>query len=153
RSVRRSTPRATPALRSPTVVAARRGASFYGACNGMGSHPARRSFALGIGLGCLAFTAWASAAPAPAAPDYARAGAWAWWPGRASGADAVPPGLTEGAMPEAQKVDVFFIHPTTYLVNDSANARYDEPGATTSRIDRGVLRFQASAFNACCRIY
>jgi hypothetical protein len=65
----------------------------------------------------------------------------------------VPPGLQDEALPEAQKADVFFIHPTTYLSGDAPNARYDEPGATSAQIDRGVLRFQASVFNACCRIY
>ena len=33
------------------------------------------------------------------------------------------------------------------------DARYDEPGATRTRLEQGVLRFQASAFNDCCRIY
>jgi hypothetical protein len=49
--------------------------------------------------------------------------------------------------------DVFFIHPTTYLATAISNARYDEPGATRTRLEQGVLRFQASAFNGCCRIY
>ncbi|HYL71108.1 MAG TPA: DUF3089 domain-containing protein [Candidatus Dormibacteraeota bacterium] len=89
----------------------------------------------------------------PPAPDYASAGAWAAWPGRASGADAIAPGLEHDALPDDSKADVFFIHPTTYLSGAAANARYDEPGGTTSRIDSGVLRFQASAFNACCRIF
>jgi hypothetical protein len=91
-------------------------------------------------------------AETPPAPDYARADAWAAWPNRASGADVVPPGLT-GALPHARTADVFFIHPTTYLSGAVTNARYDEPGVTSGQIDRGVLRFQASAFNACCRIY
>lgn len=95
----------------------------------------------------------AAEAAVPPPPDYAREEAWAAWPGRPSGADSVPPGLTDGPLPEDEKADVFFIHPTTYLVGDKPNARYDEPGLTRTRIDRGVLRFQASAFNACCRIY
>jgi hypothetical protein len=90
---------------------------------------------------------------APAAPDYSQADAWAAWPGRASGADAVPPGIIAAQLPDAVKADVFFIHPTTYLSGGPANARYDEPGVTSAQIDRGVLRFQASVFNACCRIY
>jgi Protein of unknown function (DUF3089) len=94
-----------------------------------------------------------TAPAAPPSPDYAQAAAWAAWPGRPSGADVVPPGLSAAPLPESQKVDLFFIHPTTYLVSSADNARYDEPGGTASRIDRGVLRFQASAFNACCRIY
>ena len=104
----------------------------------------------------LALCAAASAAiasEAPPAPDYGHAEAWAAWPGRASGADAVPQGLADSALPDDEQVDVFFIHPTTYLERGASNARYDEPGATTKRIDAGVLRFQASAFNACCRVY
>ena len=97
-------------------------------------------------------TAPAAEGPPPA-PDYARPDAWAAWPGRASGADSVPPGLTHDALPESSKADVFFVHPTTYLSGAAPNARYDEPGGPTTRIDTGVLRFQASAFNACCRVY
>jgi hypothetical protein len=48
---------------------------------------------------------------------------------------------------------VFFIHPTTYLTGSEPNARFDEPGLTSSQIEHGALRYQASAFNACCRIY
>jgi len=48
--------------------------------------------------------------------------------------------------------DVCFIHPTTYF-GAAANARFDEPGVTRTRLEAGVPRFQASVFNACCRIY
>lgn len=89
----------------------------------------------------------------PPAPDYAEVSAWAAWPGRLSGADALAPGLTGLPLPDTAKADVFFIHPTTYLTGHADNARYDEPGAVSTRIDQGVLRFQASAFNACCHIY
>lgn len=95
----------------------------------------------------------APAADAPPAPDYARPDAWVAWPGRPSDADVVPPGLAEPSLPEAARADVFFIHPTTYLFGSAPNARYDEPGITSTQLRRGVLRFQASAFNSCCRIY
>jgi hypothetical protein len=95
----------------------------------------------------------AAAAAAPPAPDYAQADAWVAWPGRSSDADVVPPGITEPSLPAAERADVFFIHPTTYLFGSALNARYDEPGITGTQIRRGVLRFQASAFNGCCRIY
>lgn len=65
----------------------------------------------------------------------------------------MPAGLPQAAIPAAERADVFFIHPTTYLSGATPNARYDEPGATSTQIDTGVLRFQASVFNACCRIY
>jgi hypothetical protein len=60
--------------------------------------------------------------------------------------------MTDAALPEDQKADVFFIHPTTYLTG-GGNARYDEPGPASTQINQGVLRFQASVFNGCCRIY
>jgi Protein of unknown function (DUF3089) len=110
-------------------------------------------FAAAAGLACPGWTVAAAAVEAPRAPDYASADAWAAWPGRPSAADAVPRGLGAAALAEDQKVDVFFIHPTTYLTSATPNARYDEPGLTRTRIDQGVLRYQASAFNACCRIY
>jgi hypothetical protein len=89
----------------------------------------------------------------PPAPDYAQPDAWAAWPGRSSGADAIPPGILNRPGDRTGLVDVFFIHPTTFMSTQSSNARYDEPGSTSVMIDRGVLRFQASAFNDCCRIY
>src|SRR5579863_8484954 len=89
----------------------------------------------------------------PPAPDYSHPQAWAAWPGRPSDADLVAPGLIDAGLPEKEKVNVFFIHPTTYLSGTAANARFDEPGAPATRISHGVMRFQASVFNACCRIY
>lgn len=104
-------------------------------------------------LSAAACAAESQAPRAPPAPDYAHADTWAAWPGRPSGADGVVPELPEASVPDDEKVDVFFIHPTTYLTGSEPNARYNEAGLTSSQIDRGVLRFQASVFNACCRIY
>ena len=101
----------------------------------------------------LAACAQAASDATPPAPDYSRPHTWAAWPGRPSDADIVAPGLTDAGLPETEKADVFFIHPTTYLTGTAANARYDESGLTSTQIDRGVLRFQASVFNACCHIY
>jgi hypothetical protein len=95
----------------------------------------------------------ASGSAPPPPPDYSLPKAWAAWPGHASGADVVPPGLTDTPLPESAKADVFFIHPTTYIAGGADNAHYDEPGFTSKQIDQGVLRFQASVFNACCRVY
>jgi hypothetical protein len=90
--------------------------------------------------------------PPPPAPDYNLRSAWAAWPGVASAADAVPP----GALPDraVQPVaDVFFVHPTTYLGNETWNAPFDAGGATGRQLDEAVLGYQASVFNACCRIF
>ncbi|MBS0377044.1 MAG: DUF3089 domain-containing protein [Proteobacteria bacterium] len=114
--------------------------------------PALRQWTLGV-LAVLGLASAAAADPVPPAPDYAQPDTWAAWPGRPSGADAIAPGLIDASLPAAERVDVFFIHPTTYLTGSAPNARYDEPGSTSTQIDRGVLRSQASVFNGCCRIY
>jgi hypothetical protein len=98
-------------------------------------------------------SARAAPLPPPPAPNYAQSDTWAAWPGRASDADAVPPGVTAQPLADSEKADVFFIHPTTYLSDAAPNARYDEPGVIAVRIDHEVLRYQANAFNGCCRIY
>jgi len=84
------------------------------------------------------------------APDYAQASAWAAYPGRSSHAEDVPQGVARGS---DAGVDVFFIHPTTYLTMAIGNAPYDAGGETGARVDTGVLKFQASVFNGCCRIF
>ncbi|QUD86606.1 DUF3089 domain-containing protein [Phenylobacterium montanum] len=94
-----------------------------------------------------------AAQPPPPAPDYRRPEAWAARPD-APGETALTPDET-GLKPagRAAKVDVFFIHPTTYLAGEHWNAAYDEPGTPSTRIETGVMRYQASVFNGCCRIY
>jgi hypothetical protein len=76
------------------------------------------------------------------APDYAVNAAWAALPGADENANAT------------QSTNVFFLHPTTYLSPERWNAPFDNPG-------RGIggggvdttLRYQASAFAKCCRIF
>ncbi|MCZ6620250.1 MAG: DUF3089 domain-containing protein, partial [Gammaproteobacteria bacterium] len=87
----------------------------------------------------------------PAAPDYANSHHWAALPGREDLADVVP----VGAYPDNQasaEVDVFFIHPTTYLTSDSWNQPLEHE-TTNTMTDEFVLRNQASVFNGCCKIY
>ncbi len=90
--------------------------------------------------------------PAPPAPNYNDASAWAVWPGRASKADVIPPGI-KGEIAKTPKADVFFIHPTTYLTNDTWNARFDQGDFTGQQLEDGVLRYQTSVFNGCCRMF
>jgi hypothetical protein len=94
-----------------------------------------------------------SADTAPPAPDYTKDDAWAALPDRRDNADVVPAGSSVTDNQAAAKVDVFFIHPTTYYSKAGWSARYDEPGATMELLENGVLRFQASVFNGCCRIF
>ncbi|MCJ1961517.1 DUF3089 domain-containing protein [Novosphingobium mangrovi (ex Hu et al. 2023)] len=87
---------------------------------------------------------------APPAPDYANPRAWAAWPGRPSRALQQPGGgLAEGS---AHAVDVFYVHPTSFLSRSAWNADAAD-GPTNRWTDISVLARQASAFNACCRIY
>jgi len=88
----------------------------------------------------------------PPAPDYARRDTWLVWPGVPGKADVIPNGTGRIANRDP-KADVFFIHPTTYLSNAAWNARFDEGGATGTQLEDGVLRYQASVFNGCCRVY
>ena len=89
----------------------------------------------------------------PKQPDYRDERAWLALPGRADDADVVAPGTQAMDRQADAAVDVFFIHPTTWLSPRSWNAAFDETGPTAQRLSRGVLRLQASAFNQCCRIY
>ncbi len=52
----------------------------------------------------------------------------------------------------AAPVDVFFLHPTTYFTHKTWNAPLSDQGANETT-DQDILRNQASAFNACCRVY
>lgn len=91
-----------------------------------------------------------SAENAPPVPDYARPEAWAALPQREDGADVTPPGAID--LQGEARVDVFFVHPTTYVVGAGWNAALDD-AAVNARTDTGSLRNQASIFNAAGRVY
>lgn len=118
---------------------------------------ARRLFPalMALALGGAAAAAWAQRTDrdAPPAPNYAKADAWAAWPGRPSGADAVPSDAQQTNLQSAAKVDVFFVHPTTFLSPRVGNAAYDAGGIARLAVDATVLRYQAGAFNGCCRVF
>ena len=88
--------------------------------------------------------------PPPAAPDYANATHWAALPDREDDADITPNGAVD--VQASAPVDVFFVHPTTYLSPDHWNQPLDDEEAN-ARTRNMVLRGQASAFNGCCAIY
>lgn len=105
---------------------------------------------VGLAYTLLVSAPLASAADVPAAPDYLKPTAWAAYPGRPSRVDELPAGVARGGDMGA---DVFFIHPTTYLAPVMGNAPFDASGEVGARVDDVVLRFQASVFNGCCRIF
>ncbi len=86
----------------------------------------------------------------PAAPDYADPAAWSALPERQDAADVALPELP--AAPQASAgVDVFYVHPTTY-VGRQWNADVSDPKLNDAT-DRLATLIQASVWNACCAIY
>ncbi|MBL9003863.1 MAG: DUF3089 domain-containing protein [Myxococcales bacterium] len=91
------------------------------------------------------------AAQAPlVAPDYASPAMWSALPDRQDAADATLPGLPTIA-PDRALVDVFYVHPTTY-VGPRWNGPVDDPRLNADT-DRVATRIQASAFSGCCAVY
>lgn len=93
------------------------------------------------------------AATATPAPDYTKEEAWAALPQTKDLADVTPPESDARDGQADALVDVFFLHPTTYYSKDGWNAHFDEGGATRELLESGVLRYQASAYNGCCRVF
>lgn len=89
------------------------------------------------------------AAAQPSPPDYRQSESWAAL-GRASDSAARVP---IGAHPRATRpaADIFYIHPTTYA-GDSWNADLAEERRAGGPVEQLMVR-QASAWNACCRVY
>lgn len=89
-------------------------------------------------------------ANAPTPPVYASDAAWASLPGKLAAASSAPAGLKTNL--GASKVDVFFVHPTSYSSKDNWNQPLDDKSANWV-VDERILRHQASVFNRCCDIY
>ena len=89
--------------------------------------------------------------PVPQAPEYNNPDHWAALPERNDFSDVQ---LVAGVDDEQAErtVDVFFIHPTTYIGKQSWNQRMGDNEAN-DLTDAWVMRDQASVFNQCCRIY
>lgn len=86
----------------------------------------------------------------PPAPDYADASAWSALPDREDAGDPAPTGVAPADQTHAP-VDVFYVHPTSYVAN-RWNGPYDDAtlNADTDRVATGI---QATAFNGCCAVY
>lgn len=84
-------------------------------------------------------------------PDYSQSYTWAALPETEDEADKTPPGVA-GQAQESARVDVFFIHPTTFMggVAWNADVRDKEINAKT---DTKAIRHQASVFNQSCKVY
>jgi len=84
-------------------------------------------------------------------PDYATTEAWAALPGKTSSAQMMPEGVMRTAM--VPEVDVFYIHPTTYLNKERWNAPFDGDEKAMRWTNNFALRYQASAFNLAGQVY
>ena len=87
---------------------------------------------------------------APAAPDYSNTEHWAALPERKDSADFTPAGVDDGQASAA--VDVFFVHPTTYLSNAGWNAPMGDT-ASGNWVDDAIMPGQASVFNGSARVF
>ena len=87
----------------------------------------------------------------PNAPDYAEEANWAALPHREDMADVTPSSEISDNQ-DVARVDVFFVHPTTYVSSEGWNQPMGHQGAD-KRTDEWVMRDQASVFNGCCKIY
>lgn len=88
--------------------------------------------------------------PPPPAPDYALAASWSALPERTDSADRAPSGYA-AVDPRRAAVDVFYVHPTSYV-----GPRWSAPAddrALNEATDRVATGIQASAFNGCCAVY
>jgi hypothetical protein len=86
----------------------------------------------------------------PPAPDYAQSRYWAALPDMLDDADALPPDAGLSDSQATAKVDVFYVHPTTYVSSDSWNAASAEYPLEVYGL-RPVK--QASVFNGSARVY
>ncbi len=89
---------------------------------------------------------------APPAPDYADEANWAALPERQGLEDRLPQGISAGVVQGEAPADVFFVHPTGYLVGISWISPMD-PDSKTEENTRWMMTNQASAFNGCCNVY
>lgn len=90
----------------------------------------------------------------PTAPDYSDPANWAALPERVDEADALPVETLRDQQGEA-KVDVFFLHPTSYIGrrgDRNWNAAVDNE-KVNKRTDQGAIRYQASIFNGVGRVF
>jgi hypothetical protein len=88
----------------------------------------------------------------PPPPDYSRTECWAALPTRFDSADLVPPGSGLQNNQDDAKVDVFFIHPTSYFKKKSWNA-YLNDEELNKKTDNGSIKFMATVFNGSCKVY
>ncbi len=83
--------------------------------------------------------------------DYSDDKHWAALPWKEDDADKVPVEALQDRQDSA-KVDVFFIHPTSYMIGFDWNADINNI-VVNERTDIGSIKNQASVFNGSCRVF
>ncbi|NRB41676.1 MAG: DUF3089 domain-containing protein [Pseudomonadales bacterium] len=91
------------------------------------------------------------ASQAPAVPDYSQPQFWSAHPEYEDRADILPQGVQSINAQDFADIDVFYIHPTTYFLNQW-NASADNWLANKIN-QRSVLPVQAGVFNGVAKIY
>ncbi len=86
----------------------------------------------------------------PVPPDYARGEHWSALPERVDADDVAIAGLA-AIEPASAAVDVFYVHPTSFVGRDW-NATMGD-ATVDAATDRGATRIQATAFRGCCAVY
>ncbi len=120
-------------------------------------------FLLSFGFAFFLFQSCASKKPVtsfsqgktPSAPDYANLKYWASHPDKIDPADSIPKGTNLKNEQAQADVDVFFLHPTTYVYkrgNDGWNGDVNSENLN-QKTDMGTILYQASIFNGVGRIY
>ncbi|MEZ5039392.1 MAG: DUF3089 domain-containing protein [Saprospiraceae bacterium] len=87
-------------------------------------------------------------------PDYSQLENWAAHPEKSDPADRNPNGVTQASQMD-DKVDVFFLHPTTYTgKKGQRNWNGDlKDGKLNERTDGSTILYQASIFNGAGRVF
>lgn len=87
----------------------------------------------------------------PIAPDYSDEYSWIALPWRADAADCTPQSCTSVDKQDSAQVDVFYVYPTAYIFGTKWNVRYDNKHIIGRVVN--LTESQASAFNACAKVY
>ncbi len=112
-------------------------------------------FAFALWIGCASVPNGSFLADAaPPVPDYSLTSSWAALPEMKDSADLVPGSSWENQQ-SGSAIDVFFIHPTSYIgkageKNWNADIRNEK---VNQRTDEGSIKYQASVFNGVGKIY
>jgi hypothetical protein len=88
----------------------------------------------------------------PNAPNYANENCWAALPTKKDSADITVNSADIMDKQQTAPIDVFYVHPTTYLTGNKWNANLDDE-KVNRKTDQLAVRNQASIFNEMCRVY